>query len=567
MGNSTRPILEYLETFCDELTPREFLRTIFPEGELEAKGEYVTGKYTAIAVAIPQNPADGGKKARTKRYTITDDLDTIDELCAGDDFCLMSPISYIGKSRKSENARFLYAMAVDLDGIRMRESEDGWPSGMVDLFWQMDGNGPSNYLPKPTMIVASGTGLHIYYVFERPIALFPNVVPQLERYKRRLTWQLWTQGVSDLQDTVQYESLFQGFRIPGTVTKNGKRARAFLVDRGAKVTMEYMNHFVPEEYRTETFAYKSKLTLAEAKVKYPEWYEKRIVEKRPKETWQASPAVYEWWKQQIVRGAEDGHRYWCVMALAAYAKKCGISREKLEEDAFGMIDMLHSRGKRADNPFTADDVLAALEAYNDSYITYPIDTISARTGIHIEKNKRNGRKQAQHIKIMNAIRDIEYSNGEWRNKDGRPPKDQLVHEYRAAHPNASVTEVARALGISRPTVYRWWDPNVTAAQLKAQREDQKKRQQEQAVVAAAPAAAKKPPVYPDAIYFIPGITMDHAKAASPDEFAKVIKQNGMNNSWLRNLYQVAKAEALKELQEQNQKEKLEKTNTETEEKK
>ena len=29
--------------------------------------------------------------------------------------------------------------------------------------------------------------------------------------------------------------------------------------------------------------------------------------------------------------------------------------------------------------------------------------------------------------------------------------------YRAEHPEASVTEVARALGISRPTVYKWWD--------------------------------------------------------------------------------------------------------------
>lgn len=33
----------------------------------------------------------------------------------------------------------------------------------------------------------------------------------------------------------------------------------------------------------------------------------------------------------------------------------------------------------------------------------------------------------------------------------------MVAAYRAEHPEASVTEVARALNISRTTVYKWWD--------------------------------------------------------------------------------------------------------------
>ena len=259
----------------------------------------------------------------------------------------MSPISYAGKSRESKNARFLYALAFDLDGIRMRELE-GWPSGMVNLFYQFDGNGPSNYLPKPTMIVYSGGGLHLYYVFEKAIPLFSNIVGELDKYRCRLTWQLWTQGVSDLQDAVQYESVFQGFRMPGTVTKQGQRARAFLVDGGSKVSMEYMNRFVPEEYRTKDFAYKSNLTLAQAKKKYPEWYERRIEKGQPRGSWTASPAVYEWWKRQMREKTEDGHRYWSVMALATYAKKCGIPRDQLEKDALEMVSWLHERGKRED---------------------------------------------------------------------------------------------------------------------------------------------------------------------------------------------------------------------------
>ena len=250
---------EYLEQFCEEISAREFYRDIFPEGELEKKGVYEEGKYTGIAVSV------NDQTKKVKRYSLTDDLEVLDELCCSDDFCLMSPISYAGKSRKSENARFLYAMAIDLDGLK-DEQYEGEPIGIATLFYQFDGHGPSNYLPKPTYIVASGTGLHLYYVFEEPIPLFRNIVEQLEVLKRRLTWQLWTQGVSKLQNSVQYESLFQGFRVVGTVTKDGKRARAFVVDQGEKVNIEYLNDFVPQEYKVQSLTYKSKLTLKKAKV-------------------------------------------------------------------------------------------------------------------------------------------------------------------------------------------------------------------------------------------------------------------------------------------------------------
>ena len=58
----------------------------------------------------------------------------------------------------------------------------------------------------------------------------------------------------------------------------------------------------------------------------------------------------------------------------------------------------------------------------------------------------------------------DYPNGEWRNKDGRPrgsgTKERMVKEYKAANPKANITEVARALGISRPTVYKYWESEV-----------------------------------------------------------------------------------------------------------
>lgn len=430
-----------LEHSFIEVYASDFYRDIFPIGSFEEKGVYKKGKYNGIAVSIVAGDS------KVKRYTVTDDLEIIDTLVETDDFCIMSPISYAGKSRKSEFARFLYAMAIDLDGV---DTLDEWNF----LMTQIDkGHEMLSFvwgLPRPTYIVGSGTGLHLYFVFERPIPLFRSTVKGLERLRRRITWQAWTQGASSLHDNVQYESLFQGFRMVGSITKNGERTRAFKV--GEKVTVEYLNQYVPEEYRAVKFSYKSNLLLKDAKEKYPEWYQKRIVEKKPKGTWVCKKDLYYWWIRKLTAGVQQGHRYWCIMTLATYAKKCDIPFEELEKDAYGLIPFMNTKGDK----FTEDDVLHALEAYNDSYITYPINTIIARTDIPIEKNKRNGRKQAMHLKIARSTLEI-MNDDNGMALQGRKPKQAIVQEWKSSHVNGKKIDCERDTGLSRHTVLKWWN--------------------------------------------------------------------------------------------------------------
>ena len=440
--NSIIDVSSLLEQSYREVNYKDFYRDIFPLGSLEEKGVYEAGKYNAIARSIKV----GDNK--TKRYIVTDDLDVLDELVKCDDFCIIRPISFIGKSAKSSNARFMYAMAIDLDGVKRKKNFDFLihqitnGHNMLSVVWG---------LPKPTYLVSSGTGIHLYYVFEKPIPLFKNVVKELERLKKRLTWQAWTQGASVLSDNVQYESLFQGFRMVGTITKNGGRCRAFKV--GNKVTVEYLNKYVPEGYQVETIVYQSKLPLKVAKELYPEWYKKRVINKQPKGSWVCKKDLYDWWIRTLKEGANEGHRYWCIMTLCTYAKKCGVSREVLEEDAYGLIPFMNTLGSE----FTEDDVLHALQAYDDSYITYPIKTIEERTDIKIERNKRNGRKQAIHLERARAVQEIDYPDGAWRNKEGRPDKAKIVKEWRNAHPDGKKIECERETELSRHTILKWWD--------------------------------------------------------------------------------------------------------------
>ena len=442
-------LTRYLYTYYDEIEPKEFYRAIFPKGELQEKGVYEKGKYNAIVVEVTKEKKKNGKD-RILRHTITDDLDKIDEIVERDNFCLMSPISYIGKERKSDNARVLYALTIDLDGLIVKNGDD--PFGLRTLFHQIEN---IERIPMPTYIVSSGTGVHLYYVFEKPIMLFPNVVKQLQKYKRELTRIIWQGYITKLDDSVQYESLFQGFRVVGTITKKGERARAF--ETGKRVTMEYMNEFVIDEFKTDDFVYKSNLTLAKAKEKYPDWYEKRIVKRKPKGTWICKRDLYEWWKKRMFQEAKTGHRYYCLMMLAVYARKSGIEQEELENDAFTLMEVLDALPASEDNPFTEKDVIDALQAYDDRYMTYPINSISYLTDIRIEKNKRNYRKQEVHLKRARLVQSLDYPNGEWRNKDGRPSKEQIVKEYRKNNPNAKKSQCIKDTGLSKMTVYKWWD--------------------------------------------------------------------------------------------------------------
>lgn len=443
----TTPTNEFLSSKFEEVSPHDFYRDIFPIGSLENAGEYVQGKYNGIACEIIRTVS--GSKA--KRFTITDDLGIIDQLARSENFVITSPISYAGKARTSRNARFLHALAIDIDGIVVTEDFYAW--GLQKLLKQMAGQ-EHNKVPMATYIVSSGTGIHAYWVLEKPIPLFQNVVEELEKYKRRLTWQIWSQGCSSLYDKIQYESLFQGFRMVGTLTKHGGRVRAFRV--GERVNFDYLNSCVPSEFRAEIRAYRSELTLAQARDKYPDWYQKRIIEKRKKGRWVANKALYRWWLEKVKSGADVGHRYWCVMALATYAKKCDVSFEQLEQDAISLLPILEEKTIDDVNHFTREDIDSALKAYSEEYVTYPIKTIVNRTDIPIEKNKRNGRRQYEHLTRARAVQEVDYPNGAWRKGNGRPSKREVVERWRAENPRGRKIDCERDTGLSRPTVLKWW---------------------------------------------------------------------------------------------------------------
>ena len=332
-------------------------------------------------------------------------------------------------------------------------------------FWLWNVDIQEERIPKPTYIVSSGTGLHLYFVLADPIPLFQNTAKELQTLKHELTASIWGYGIVDIDNEkdIQQEGIYQGFRIPGTVTKAGDRARAFLT--GEKVSIEYLNEHIPEALRVKKYTVKKELTKAKAKELYPEWYERRVVQGKPSGVWHISRNLYDWWKREIIAKGVPGHRYWCMMTLSVYAYKCSmydpkhnpnpVTREELEKDCFEIMEHFEKRTIDEDNHFTEIDVMDALEAFDNKWIKYPRDTIEYRCGFTLPYNKRNGQKQAYHLEEARAIRDIRQKR-QGKTWNGRKPKKDIVEQWQQANPNGTKMDCHKDTGMSRTTIDKYW---------------------------------------------------------------------------------------------------------------
>ena len=414
-----------------------------------ASQEHQNHKYHGIATEI--------LKDRARHFMIFNDLNFLEEI-KDREFVITSPISYIGRNRTAKNSRFLYAFAIDLDGVEKQHIEN--------IFYQYK----SGAMPKPNIIVSSGNGLHLYYILEKPIALFDNIKILLKRFKYGLIDLVWNGYTSSVKKR-QYQGIFQGFRIPETKTKFGEVVRAFYLENSELYTVEKLNHWVTGRRKlvdteidiiNKALYVPKKLTLKEAKEKYPDWYERRIIKgDKSRKKWHIKRDLYDWWKRTITDNEKvvEGHRYFCIMSLAMYGLKCDIPYEEVKADAYSFLEEMESKTGNQDNHFTEEDIEDALKAYKESYMTFPRKDIEIVTGILIPPNKRNYQKQKDHLEEIRMIRDLRMKRQgkKWTDNNGRKSKKDEVISYLLFNQNATKYKCIKETGLSKPTVYKYWE--------------------------------------------------------------------------------------------------------------
>ena len=462
-----------------------FYRELFPEGLL-ASDSSQKEKYNGVVMRLL--PREGGDGMKGEPHLVFDDLENIEVTLALDMAMpgvvdLLSPISYAGRRPKMDKAHELFALVFDLDGIKVKEN--GKPQGLIDLLFWMDEvpgvRGP--LLPTPTYIVSSGSGLHLYYFLDEPLRLWPNVCEQLQLFRNSFTRRLWNPYVTELAKKPQLEAVAQSFRMVGSKSKDGRQVvRAFRT--GGRVSIDEMNAFVPAESRIPPEMRGSGCALDEARLKWPcwdpNWREKKAA--APDRPWKIKRDLYDWWCARVESDETfQGNRYWAIFVASCYAAKCGVPFEELEEWAMRVRPFLDAKTVDEDNHFIEQHVRDALRAYHDPRsVMIRRDKIEEKTSMEMKVNVRHGRPQALHLKVARFTRDLNYDSPDgWRAGNGRPkgspnknhPKRDAIRAYALEHPEASHSAIARALGVSRPTVIKWLKPDAQPDQPKTVSKD------------------------------------------------------------------------------------------------
>lgn len=436
---------------CKEVSPLDLYKSLFciGDGYIQSKGEYrEKGSSNFKGNPIVYFSEQANYKGQLKRNILLEDtfeeqLKEIQKYPSN----LLNACTYYGKKKDKEHADRCFGLIFDIDDI----------DEITLNRFLFGATIKEGIYPTPNYIVLSkgGHGMHLYYLFEEPIRLFPKIKIQLKSLKHDMTRWIWNPLVSN-NENIQYQSFDQSFMVAGTY-----ETMSVWELKPEKWTVEELFELADIDFDKSELWIESNYTIEEAKEKFPQWYEKVILNKDySKNYWICKRDLYDWWIRKILdprKGASYGHRYWCIMMLVIYGVKCAIPYDEVKKDAYGLMQYMNLI--KPEEPFTEADVKSALECYDVSFATFPIDDISKLSAIPIKKNKRNGRKRSAHIKTVNAMRKFrrdELGEDEYKN-NGRPSKATIVQEWQEANPNGKPKDCIAETGLNKNTVYKWWN--------------------------------------------------------------------------------------------------------------
>lgn len=441
----------------------------------------------------------GSSDQNTHRLVLKDDWQSKDWLQSRY-FALMAPITYVGKSTANKNARYLYAFTIDLDGVGMEQLQMLF-KGFRRTFPQELLKGLP-IIPTPNIIVNSGHGMHLYYIMRYPLALYEWNAKLLQQISRSLYHLAWYpankkngEPGTSTEEEIHCLGIYHMFRMPETMTKplrinkqtgetygTGVPIQAWKLRSEHYTLSDFARYYAYNDQLRKTFTPKvlaelerggrmldpNRLTLEQARKKYgEEWYQNRD---KPKGRFVTNRRLYDWWLKKLRdpynNGVKVGHRYFCIMALASFAKKCDVPRKELQADAESLLDILDGMSNEPDNHFKMSDINVALKAYDkESSVRWSPRMIQHWTDIQMKETKRNRRKQSIHLAGARAIQKINDPDEEWRKGNGRKHETvenskiaAIIQEWREQHPDShNKSECARELGLTRPTVRKWWN--------------------------------------------------------------------------------------------------------------
>ena len=460
---------------AEEVSPADFYRGVFGK----SRGYVRYGDDLEVPVTLSSEAGGTWRSVKLSRLS---------EISEGRNDAYVSPCTYFPKkssdgSWHSSNGKRcmdeICAFVVDLDHV-----DPDVPSLLFEDI--PDAPGWFEGVPAPTYAVCSGKGLHLYFVLEQPVPALKRWMLELEQVNRKL-YELFAvpalpAGFEDLETgevflldarigDVDYHGVSQPYRVVGSFPKSGSDpVSAWRV--GNTVSIEDLARFAGLDetvWDADEFDMSESL-LSKASGSNPNWAREK---KTSRKGW--TPGFYRWLAQREKDHArlygEYGHRYKQVQALSIAAIKDGIPRAQLEEDVRDLYKRWNACSAKYGHPriewAECRKAMNSFDPVRSGYRKFPKWWLEGLCGWEFGTQKRNGRSQAEHLaKVARPIRFYRKQAGDESVVGGGRPKGSgtktdAVRSFAAAHPDANHSEIARALGVSRPTVIKW---------LKAERE-------------------------------------------------------------------------------------------------
>lgn len=458
----------------DEVNPFTFYETLFSDKDIYTDTCIVSYGSNEKMPLVKSNPIEKTTKTLTIEEMITSSVDYGNVYVA--------PATFFRNCNITKCLKSLYAIVVDFDGDKKGVS--------VDLLkWLLERiNENEDDLLSPTFVTNSGKGLHLFWVFEKPVPMFnENKRTMSELYKAI------HQKLADYNAKPQKHHFAQAYRVVGSRTKLNKTTTAFktgevlpvetlLKDFGIEKNLIWSEGKKKEKMEPsesmlklannientlgvvcenkDDWAYVHKY-IAENKKAFSKMFklnQSKRFRKNDGTGW-GTPLWYATMKDRIIKDTPEGNRYTSLMALTVIGYKCNIPFETVKKDIDEIIIKWQMRPKSFEVRFHDEYRDRIDNMYSEKFKKVRKVQLEEWLGFKMtSSSRRNGRPQKQHLRLARFARDMNYedSNG-WTNKKGAPLKKDIVQQWRLKHPDGKKADCIRDTKLNKRTVYKWWD--------------------------------------------------------------------------------------------------------------
>lgn len=318
------------------------------------------------------------------------------------------PAIFFKGNYKLSTIKELYAFVVDLDAMS--------PISLrIFLKYSLSG-----LELKPNFIVNSGSGLHLYYVLKEPFQVYKKYLSKLKDINSSLQT---TFCKSKNLYVLDRHSIIQPYRMVGSLTKSGERVFAYIVEK--------------KHYDISELAKFTKVNLLASKTVRKVGSVKQMVKGKVEVFPNAKTKFYDYMGARIFNEVDYGTRYMSMFALAVVAWKSRIPKSRLEEDLKDLQEFWNE-SRVYKQRISDSEITKAIKGYNPKSTLVTSRQLEEWTGFQFNRIKRNGRKRAEHLKIVHLKR--------------RGGTKEIINECLKENINLTQTEISKKTGFSLKTI-------------------------------------------------------------------------------------------------------------------